>query len=141
MIAMFMIVYVAIGILILNAMLMAVFERVREFGVLKALGVGPLDVLRLILVESAIQTGIALLVGLGLSLPGLVYLSTVGIDLGRLAGISIVGIALDPVWRAAVNVATFTGPILTLVFIVSAAVIYPALKAALIRPVEAMRHQ
>ena len=46
---MFFIVYIAIGILILNAMLMAVFERIREFGVLKALGVGPCGVLRLIL--------------------------------------------------------------------------------------------
>ena len=46
---------VAIGILILNAMLMAVFERIREFGVLKALGMGPGKVLRLVLMETALQ--------------------------------------------------------------------------------------
>jgi ABC-type lipoprotein release transport system permease subunit len=140
MIAMFFIVYVVIGILILNAMLMAVFERIREFGVLKALGVGPLDVLRLILLESAIQTGIAILVGVGLAVPGILYLSRVGIDLGRLGGITIMGIAWDPVWRAAVSVGIFTGPILVLILIVAVAVLYPALKAALIHPVEAMRH-
>jgi hypothetical protein len=99
MIAMFFIIYVAIGILILNAMLMAVFERIREFGVLKALGVGPFDVLRLILVESAIQTAIAILVGVSLAVPGILYLSRTGIDLGKLGGVTIMGIAWDPVWR------------------------------------------
>jgi ABC-type lipoprotein release transport system permease subunit len=140
MIAMFFIVYVAIGILILNAMLMAVFERIREFGVLKALGVGPFDVLRLILLESAIQTGIAILVGVTLAVPGIWYLSRTGIDLAQLGGVTILGIAWDPVWRAAVHVDGFVEPILVLVVIVAAAVLYPALKAALIRPVDAMHH-
>ncbi len=140
MIAMSVIIYAAVGILILNAMLMAVFERIREFGVLKALGVGPFDVLRLILLETGIQTGIAILVGLALSIPGILYLSHTGIDLARFAGISIMGIALDPVWRADISVRVFATPILVLVLIVAAAVIYPALKAALIRPVDAIHH-
>jgi ABC-type lipoprotein release transport system permease subunit len=139
--AMFLIVYVAIGILILNAMLMAVFERIREFGVLKALGVEPSAVLCLILLETGIQTGIAILAGLMLSTPGILYLSHTGIDLGGLAGISILGIALDPIWRAAVNVGVFAQPILVLLLVVAVAVTYPALKAALIRPVEAMHHR
>jgi ABC-type lipoprotein release transport system permease subunit len=140
MIAMFFVVYLAIAILILNAMLMAVFERIREIGVLKALGAGPFDVLRLVLLESALQTGLAILVGVALSIPSLLYLSHTGIDLGKLAGISILGIALDPVWRAEVNVDTFTRPILVLVLIVGIAVLYPALKAAWIRPVDAIHH-
>ncbi len=140
MITMFFIVYIAIGILILNAMLMAVFERIREFGVLKALGVGPFDVLRLITVESAIQTGLAILVGVSFAVPGILYLSQTGLDLGRFGGFSVMGIAMDPVWRAVVTTGVFSGPIVTLVLIVSAAVIYPALKAALIDPVDAMHY-
>jgi ABC-type lipoprotein release transport system permease subunit len=141
MIAMFFIVYVAIGILILNAMLMAVFERIREFGVLKALGVGPFDVLRLILVECAIQTCIAILVGVTLAVPGIWYLSEVGINLAQMGSVSIMGIAWDPVWRAAVHLRGFVEPVLVLVGIVTMAVLYPALKAALIHPIDAMRHQ
>jgi ABC-type lipoprotein release transport system permease subunit len=141
MIAMFFIVYIAIGMLILNAMLMAVFERIREFGVLKALGVGPFEVLRLIVAESAIQTGIAILVGVSFAVPGIWYLSNTGINLAQLGGITIMGIAWDPIWRAAVHVGAFTEPILVLVAIVAVAVLYPALKAALIRPVDAMHHQ
>ncbi len=140
MIAMYFIIYLAIGMLILNAMLMAVFERIRELGVLKALGVGPFRVLRLILLECGIQTVIALVIGVLLAIPAMVYLSTNGILLAGLAGTSIMGIAMEPVWRAAVSTQVFTTPILILVLIVFAAVLYPALKAATIQPVEAMRH-
>ena len=55
----FFVVYVVIAILVLNAMLMAVFERIREFGVMKAIGVTPATVLGVILVESGLQVGLA----------------------------------------------------------------------------------
>ncbi len=121
-------------------MLMAVFERIREIGVLKALGVGPSEVLRLILAESAIQTTIAIAIAVALSVPALLYLVNTGIDLTFLTGVSIMGIAMDPVWRAAVDANTFIVPVATLVGIVGIAVLYPALKGAWIQPVEAMRH-
>ena len=136
----FMVVYVAIAILILNAMLMSVFERIREFGVLKALGYGPRHVMLMIFIESAAQTGLAALTGLLLSLPGLWYLATTGIDMGTLGGMNVMGLALDPVWRAVVSAKTFVGPMATLFLIVFFAVLYPAVKAARISPVEAMRH-
>jgi ABC-type lipoprotein release transport system permease subunit len=141
MVVMFVIVYVAIGILILNAMLMAVFERVREFGVLKAIGAGPVDVMRLILAECAIQTGLAVAIGVAISIPSVAYLADTGLDIGSLAGVSIMGIAMDPIWKAVVSPYIFAMPIGVLLSIVVLAVLYPALKAALIEPVEAMRHQ
>lgn len=141
MFAMFVIIYIAIGIVILNAMLMAVFERIREFGVLKALGVGPWGVMRIIWVESVMQTGLALAFGVLASLPALWYLQVKGIDLSRFGDMSVAGIAWDPVWKAEINAFTFAGPIVTLVVIVGLAVLYPAIKAAAIRPVEAMRYR
>ena len=83
---------------------------------------------------------VSTLVGVALAVPGLWYLSNTGIDLAQLGGVTIMGIAWDPVWRAAVQADIFTRPILVLVSIVAAAVLYPALKAALIRPVDAMHH-
>jgi ABC-type antimicrobial peptide transport system permease subunit len=138
---MFFVVYLVIAILILNAMLMAVFERVREFGVLKAIGVSPERVLTLILIESALQTGLAILVGLTLSVPGLWYLTTAGINIGRMGGMSLMGIAMNPIWYAVVTPATIMGPVIMLIIMVFIAVLYPALKAARITPVQAMRHQ
>jgi putative ABC transport system permease protein len=137
----FFIIYVAVGILILNAMLMAVFERIREFGVLKALGMGPLRVVNLILVESAIQTGIAVIVGVTLAIPGMWYLGNVGINVGKLGGMSAMGLAMRPVWYGIYNSDTLSGPLAMLVLVVFLAVLYPACKAAWIRPVEAMRYQ
>ncbi len=141
MLTVFFIVYIAVAILILNAMLMAVFERIREIGVLKALGFGPVQVMGLILSESAIQTIISILLGLILSIPNLWYLSNSGINMGTLGGMSIMGLAVDPVWRGVVNVNTFISPVLILIIIVFFAVLYPSLKATWIRPMEAIRHQ
>ncbi len=141
MVFMFMIVYTAIGILLLNAMLMAVFERIREFGVLKALGAGPLAVFRMIFYETYIQAGIAIVVGSALSVPGLWYLTKHGIDTGRLGGMTIHGVAWDSVWRASVSSSTYSGPIVTLIVIVSLAALYPAFKAAWVQPVKAMTHR
>ncbi len=138
---MFLLVYIAIGIVILNAMLMAVFERIREFGVLKALGMGPWAVFRLIMLESSLQTGLAVLTGVCLSLPGVWYLSETGIDMGILGGMSVAGISWDSTMRASVSAGTFSGPIIMLVAVVTTAVLYPAIKAAMIRPISAMQHQ
>jgi ABC-type antimicrobial peptide transport system permease subunit len=53
----------------------------------------------------------------------------------------MMGMAIDPIWYAVVSPAVFVGPVLTLVFMVMLAAVYPAVKASRISPVEAMRHQ
>jgi ABC-type lipoprotein release transport system permease subunit len=137
----FFVINVAIAVVILNAMLMAVFERIKEFGVLKALGIGPGAVLRLIYVESMLQVALAVSIGVLLVLPALWYLTTVGIDMGALAGTDMMGMVFMGTWYAVVSPLVFAQPILMTVLVVSIAVLYPAAKAARIRPVEAMRHQ
>ncbi len=138
---MFFIIYIAIGIVILNAMLMAVFERIREFGVLKAVGGGPLQVLSLIFIEGMMQTVAAMILGCVLAVPGLYYLTHVGIDMSSMGNITIQGIVWDSVWRAHVSVETFVGPTAVLFTVVGIALLYPALKAASLRPIEAIHHQ
>jgi ABC-type lipoprotein release transport system permease subunit len=135
------IVYLAVGIVILNAMLMAVFERIRELGVLKAIGYPPMRVLLLVLTETAIQTAVALVVGVLLAIPVNAYMTRNGLDLSALGNISVMGVAFDPIWRSHVDLSTYTGPVSTLVVIVGLAVLYPALKAAFIRPLDALRSQ
>ncbi len=141
MIIVFLIIYVAIGILILNAMLMAVFERIREFGVLKAIGYAPTQVLLIIFCEVGILTGLAVTIGLVLVVPGLWYLVNVGIDMGSLGGMAMMGMVLDPVWRGIVEPSVIITPLFTLLFIVGLAAIYPAAKAAWISPIRAIQHR
>ncbi len=135
------VVYVVIAIMILNAMLMAVFERVREFGVLKAIGVSPRRVLALILTEGALQAALAIAIGLVASVPALWFVTTRGIDVGQLGGTAIMGVSMDRIWTGAVSPATIAGPVFILLFIVGLAVLFPAFKAARISPIEAIHHQ
>lgn len=138
---MYFIVYVAVGILILNAMLMAVFERIREFGVLKAIGYSPLHVLGIMLTEGMMQAAIATVLGLALAAPGMWYIQVHGINVGALGGVQMAGLTMPPVWNGYYTVETLQVPIIMLFIIVFLAVGYPALKAAWIRPVDAIRHQ
>jgi ABC-type lipoprotein release transport system permease subunit len=137
----FLIINLAIAIVVLNAMLMSVFERIREFGVLKALGMGPGPVLRLIYAESLLQVGIAVTAGLVLAVPALWYLSTRGISMAGVSGTSVMGVAMMDRWYAVVTPVAILQPVLTTVVVVVIAVLYPAAKAARIHPVEAMGHQ
>lgn len=140
-VVLYFIIYVAVGILILNAMLMAVFERIREFGVLKAIGYGPLQVLFMMVAEGLLQALVATVLGVVLALPAMWYLATYGIDVGILGGINMAGMTMPAVWMGHFTVEGSATPIVMLFFISFGAVIYPALKAAWIAPVEAMHHQ
>ncbi len=140
---MLLITYTAIGMVTLNAMLMSVFERMKEFGVMKALGVQPSQIIALIMTEAAIQgvgsAVIAMFAGGGISK----MVEKNGIDLTGIignSGVSIAGIAMDPVWHGAVSAKSIGAPITVLLVVVGISVIYPAIKAAYISPVSAMRH-
>jgi len=136
-----LIVYVAVGIVLLNAMMMAVFERIRELGVLKAVGMKPTSVFALVAAEGAWQTTLAIVVGLLLAAPALHYLVHHGVNLSSLAGASVQGIAYNSNWHAEVDRTTFTAPIAMLLVIVGVAISFPALKAARLQPVDAMHYR
>jgi ABC-type antimicrobial peptide transport system permease subunit len=136
-----LIVYAAVASVILNAMMMAVFERIRELGVLKAVGMKPLTVFSLVACEGLWQTAVAMAAGLLLAAPLLYYLVHTGVNMTSLSGASIQGIAYNPNWRAEVDRSTFSGPIVMLLFAVAAAITFPALKAARLQPVEAMHYR
>jgi putative ABC transport system permease protein len=137
----YLIIYLAVAILILNAMLMAVYERIREFGVLKAIGYGPIQVASMMVLEGMFQAVVACGIGAIIAAPCMWYLSTHGIDVGRLGGMEMAGLTMPAIWKSYYAVETSGAPVFLLFFIVFGAVIYPALKAAWISPVSAMHHQ
>lgn len=133
--------YVAVASVIFNAMLMSVFERIHEFGIMKALGVSPWFLLSLIYAETLVQTVLASLLGLSSGAGLAFYLQEHGIDMSAISsGFSFAGVALDPMWYAHVTASSLWIPVVFLFVIAAIAVIYPAAKVALLRPLEAIRH-
>lgn len=124
---------VVAGLGIANVMVVAVLERTREIGVLKALGARRRDIRRLFLAES-------LMIGLGGGLVGLIggYAGGVGINLIVDAVIRQQGgqgVHLFAVtWQVAV------GAVLFALFAALVSGIYPANKAAGLNPISALRY-
>jgi ABC-type lipoprotein release transport system permease subunit len=140
---MLVITYTAVAILTLNSMLMAVFERIHEFGVIKALGVKPGQVFLLIFTETAFQVLAASLLAVASALPLSLYCESHPVDLTSLASTSasIAGIALDPLWYTKVTWDTVLNPVLVMATMALVAVLYPALKAARLKPLAAIHHR
>jgi ABC-type antimicrobial peptide transport system permease subunit len=125
------------GFGIVNTTLMAVFERMREFGLLKALGMKPWWILREILTESFLLLVSGLFIGNVLAFACIYALSGNGIDLSALAaGAEYAGMtrvifpAIEPRDIMISNLI-----VLLLGLLVSA---YPAVKAAKFTPIEAL---
>lgn len=134
--------YVAVASVILNAMLMSVFERIHEFGIMKAIGVSPWFVFALVYAETFVQTVIASILGLSSGTGLAFYLQKHGIDMSAMSsGFSFAGVALDPIWYAYVTASSLWIPVVFLFVVAAIAVLYPALKVALLRPLDAIHHQ
>ncbi len=138
---MLFITYLAVAMVVLNATLMSVFERIREFGVMKALGVSPFGIAQVVFFEVMAQGVIAMCgaVAAGWSISK--YFEVYGIDLSSLSsGASLMGVAFDPIWYTRVTTEGVVLPALSLLLVVLLAAIYPGAKAAVIAPAEAMHH-
>lgn len=141
-IIMVLIAYVAVAMVVLNAMLMSVFERIHEFGVMKAIGVTPRQLILLVYAETMVQVLLSSLIAVGLGLPISHYFETHGIDLSEItSSTTFGGVALDPVWYAYLTPESVILPVVALVIIAAIAVLYPALKAAVIQPVKAIYYR
>jgi ABC-type lipoprotein release transport system permease subunit len=135
----FLVVFIAMGFGIVNTTLMAVFERIREFGLLKALGMKPLWIIREVLTESFFLLILGMVIGNSLGFLSIYALSGNGIDLSSLAaGLEFVGMSrvIYPTIHGN-DVITANLVVFVLGLLVS---VYPAVKAAKFTPVEAMAH-
>lgn len=128
------------GLGILNTMLMSVFERTRELGVMNALGLTPRQVITLILWETLFLAGLALALGGAVGGGMQAYLIFHGWDLSAyMDGFDAFGVNIDPVLRGAFRADRIIDLGLSLFFISIVAAIWPAIRAARLEPVSAMR--
>jgi len=123
---------------IANALLMSVFERIREFGVLRSLGLQARQLIQLVLFESLILTvgGAALGVGLGVAVVEVLGHFGVSGDAFAGAGTLSVGPRVYPRLESGDWISPFALALVT----AAIAAVWPAVKAARLRPAEAVRH-
>lgn len=107
-----------------NIMMIVVKERTREIGIRKALGATPFNVVKQILTEAVLITGFSGYLGL---LAGVLVLETVGKD-----------IQSEMFKQPEVDVSIALATTAVLVIAGAAAGLVPALKAASVRPIEAL---
>ena len=111
------------GLGIINTMLMSVFERTREIGVLKAVGWSDRKILTMIVGESLVITLVSAIIG---SLIGYFACTLLGPQMG-----------ISPLFTPKIFIQAFT--IAIVVGIIGG--IYPAIKAVRLPPTEALRYE
>lgn len=118
-----------------NIMLVTVKERTREFGVRKAIGAKPWSILKLIITESIIITSFFGYIGMVCGVAANEIMdATIGhttVDTGLFKAAMFV--------NPTVGIGTCIGATITIVIAGTIAGLIPAIKAARIRPIEALR--
>ncbi|HEX9626437.1 MAG TPA: ABC transporter permease [Acidiferrobacterales bacterium] len=132
----FAIVFLAMSFGLVNTLLMAVFERTREIGLIQALGMQPRQVLVQVLLESLLLLAVGLAIGNALAWGHLAWIRD-GIDLSAFAeGMEMVGVSA--VLIPQVEARDVLGANLLVLVLGSIASLYPAWRAARYVPVEAL---
>jgi ABC-type lipoprotein release transport system permease subunit len=136
----FVIMFLLVGIGTVNTLLMSVMERTREFGVVRALGVGRSGVLRMVLAEAAALGVLGVLLGVALTVLLGLYLSTHGLDMRDVYGeTDFGGVLMDPVMRSSWDLPAMVvlgGAMFVVALLAS---LYPAWRATRVQPADAMR--
>ena len=121
---------------ILNTLFMALYERMFEFGLLRAVGTRPFNMSLMILFEAGVLTFISTVIGMVIGLVVTMIFRYYGIDY---TGIEFAGVVFqEPIYPVFRLFQYTVYPALLFCFTMMVG-LYPALYAAWLKPVEAMR--
>lgn len=138
---MYLVVLGVVAVIIANTLLMSVFERTREMGILAAVGMKGRQILMMFVLEAGTLGLVGIILGVLLGGLGVVYLATVGLPIGEAAA---AGEASNMITYGNILYARFSlsdtvslsiaGLVITLL-----ASLYPAWFAARKEPIDALR--
>ena len=118
-----------------NIMLITVKERTHEFGIRKALGARPGHVLKLIVTESVLITAFFGYIGM---LLGMIACQILDMTVGQ-SKMEIFGQSIKMLDNPTVGLSTAIGATVVLIVAGTVAGIFPAMQAARVKPIEALR--
>ena len=132
---------IAASLGVMNTMIMSTYDRMREFGIIRAIGTTPWRILKQVSLEAILLTTIASVIGAVVGLSVALYFQKYGFDVSGGGNMSFGGVVMDPVWKASISVGIVLLPIVLLMLVSIVASIYPASIAARIKPVEAIHYK
>lgn len=130
-----------VGFGIANTFLMAYLERIHEFGVLLSLGMRPGRLGLMVYAESVLLCLVGLAVGMALGVPVVQYFRHTGISFGEGAEELMAEYGMSPVIHPMLTPSVFAYAIGIVLVVSLLLALYPAVKAARLQPVEALRHR
>jgi len=132
---------IAASLGVMNTMIMSTYDRMREFGIIRAIGTTPWRILKQVSLEAMLMTIIASIIGVVIGLSVALYFQKYGFDVSGSGNMSFGGVVMDPIWRASVSIGIVFLPVALMMLISIVASIYPASIAARIKPVEAIHYK
>ena len=134
------IVMLIVAVIIANTLLMSVFERIREMGILAAIGMKGRHIMQMFMLEAVVLGLLGIMFGILLGSAFVFYLSTTGYAIGdKMASVGGSAIALGTTMYARFVPGTFAALSLAMLIIIMLASLYPAWYAARLEPVQALR--
>lgn len=132
--------YFAVILVSINTITMALMERLREFAVMGALGLKPLKLWQLMMLEGGMMSAIAGLVGGTIGALLSFYIQAHPIDISQsMSSMSFSGVTMQPVIRTFPNLVNILGPMGTMMLLGVGITAVPAWKLSRKRPVDALR--
>jgi len=135
---MYIVLIVLVAFSVLNTQLMSVLERTREFGTMMALGLKPVRLARLVMLETGMMTALGLLLGITLGALITAYLGVVGFSYPGMEEMAVKFNLPDRMYPVISPLSLILGPAIVALGSLLAA-IYPALRLNRLQPIEAMR--
>ena len=133
------IILLALGFGIVNTMLMAVLERIKELGMLMAIGMNKKRVFRMIMLETVFLGMTGAVIGMAISYGLIWYTGKTGLDLTSMYQEGFEAMGFSPLIYPTIGWESFFQLIGLVVLTGVLASIYPARKAIKLNPSEALR--